>query len=119
MNIGVKIECGFLNDKIPVTFLRRPIFICLLAERSDGFLIDFRRIRYGSLHIVVVNSLNFTPYSAKNFNNEDVHLKVELIHHGQYVTCYVMCDEIGVLKTDCRQPCRADWKQLGQCDMPN
>ena len=41
----IKVELGFLNDKVPTTFHRKPVYISLLTERSDGFLIDFRRIR--------------------------------------------------------------------------
>ena len=43
--IKIKVECGFMNDTVPMFFHRRPIYICLLTERSDGFLVDFRRIR--------------------------------------------------------------------------
>lgn len=46
LSIKLKLECGFMNDKVPIYFNREPIFICLLTERSDGHLIDFRRIRY-------------------------------------------------------------------------
>ena len=35
-------------------------------------------------------------FSAKTIGNgEDVLLSVELTHEDQYITCYVMCDEIG------------------------
>ena len=43
--IKIKAECGFMNDSVPMFFHRKPIYVCLLTERSDGFLIDFRRIR--------------------------------------------------------------------------
>ncbi|KAM0806302.1 putative DEAD/DEAH box DNA helicase [Usnea florida] len=43
--IKIKAECGFMNDAIPLFFHRRPVYICLLTERSDGCLVDFRRIR--------------------------------------------------------------------------
>lgn len=43
--IKIKAECGFMNDTVPMFFHRRPVYICLLTERSDGFLVDFRRIR--------------------------------------------------------------------------
>ena len=43
--IKIKVECGFMNDTVPMFFHRRPIYICVLTERSDGFLVDFRRIR--------------------------------------------------------------------------
>lgn len=45
MKIKLKIECGFLNEKTPTYFSRRQIFICLLVERSDGLLLDFRRMK--------------------------------------------------------------------------
>ena len=43
--VKVRAELGFLNDKPPFEFGRKPIYVCFLAERSDGFLIDFRRFR--------------------------------------------------------------------------
>ena len=43
--VKIKAECGFMNDTVPMFFHRRPVYICLLTERSDGFLVDFRRIR--------------------------------------------------------------------------
>lgn len=43
--IRMKVECGFMNDTVPMFFHRKPIYICLMTERSDGFLVDFRRIR--------------------------------------------------------------------------
>lgn len=43
--IKIKAECGFMNDTVPTFFHRRPIYVCLLTERSDGSLVDFRRIR--------------------------------------------------------------------------
>ena len=45
ITIRIKAECGFLNDKVPTFFNRKPVNICILTERSDGFLIDFRRLR--------------------------------------------------------------------------
>jgi len=45
VTIKIKAECGFINDKIPTFFHRKPIYVCLLTERSDGRLVDFRRIR--------------------------------------------------------------------------
>lgn len=45
VTVKIKAEYGFMNDKIPVTFHKKPIYICLLTERSDGLLIDFKRMR--------------------------------------------------------------------------
>lgn len=44
-SIKIKAECGFINNTVPMFFNRRPIYVCVLTERSDGFLVDFRRIR--------------------------------------------------------------------------
>jgi len=45
VKVKIKAECGFLNDRPPTVFHRRPIYVCLLVERSDGLLVDFRRMR--------------------------------------------------------------------------
>lgn len=77
VRINIKVECGFLNDRPPTMFHRRLIYVCLLVERSDGLLIDFRRI------------------SAKKLvNGQDILLSALLTQHEQSVTSYVMCDEI-------------------------
>lgn len=75
--IKIKAEVGFINDKIPTFFRRKPVYICLLTERSDRFLVDFRRIS--------ASKLNKSP---------DILFSAELLSHTQYVTCHVMCDEI-------------------------
>lgn len=74
---NIKAECGFLNDRPPTMFHHQPIYVCLLVERSDGFLVDFRRI------------------SAKQLvNGQEILLSASLTQHDQYLTSYVMCDEI-------------------------
>lgn len=37
-----------MNEKIPTYFQRRPVYVCFLAETSDGSIIDFRRMRLES-----------------------------------------------------------------------
>lgn len=77
VTVKVKAECGFMNEKVPMTFNKRPLYVCLLTERSDGQLIDFRRM------------------SAKNLSNgQDVHLSAEIMNYTQYLTCYVMCETV-------------------------
>ncbi|KAL8776306.1 MAG: hypothetical protein Q9194_003238 [Teloschistes cf. exilis] len=77
VQIKIRAELGFMNTKPPIFFQRKAIHICFLAERSDGHLIDFRRM------------------SAKKLGNgQDILLSAEILQHSQYVTCYVMCDEI-------------------------
>lgn len=67
--------------------------MCFLAERSDGHLIDFRRVR--SVY-KTVSSTPLTCHSAKKLGNgQDILLSADLVSETQYITCYVMCDEIG------------------------
>ena len=93
VSIKLKLECGFINDKVPIFFNKKPIYICLLTERSDGHLIDFRRIRYANLsHLEPLLTFD----SAKKLNNgQDVLLTAAMTSHTQYIICYVMCEEIG------------------------
>ncbi len=66
-----------MNDKVPIIFHKRPVFVCLLTERSDGHLIDFRRM------------------SAKNLSNgQDLLMSTEILLGSQYITCYVMCEAV-------------------------
>ncbi|KAL8939030.1 MAG: hypothetical protein Q9216_003579 [Gyalolechia sp. 2 TL-2023] len=83
VKINVKAELGFMNEKLPAYFNRKAVYVCFLAERSDGRLIDFRRISAGKLE-----------------NNHYILLSVELLQHGQHVICYVMCDEIDFSNID-------------------
>ncbi|KAL1956282.1 hypothetical protein VTO42DRAFT_7455 [Malbranchea cinnamomea] len=70
-------DIGLINEKIPTFFHRRPVHICFLAETSDGEIIDFRRIS-----------------ATKLQKGHDILLSTELTNSYQYITCYVMCDEI-------------------------
>lgn len=45
VKIKIRAELGFLNEKPPAFFHRKAVHVCFLTERSDGELIDFRRIR--------------------------------------------------------------------------
>ena len=77
IRIRIKAEYGFLNERPPKTFHRRLIYVCLLIERSDGLLIDFRRI------------------SAQKFaNSQDMLISATLTSYDQHISGYVMCDEI-------------------------
>ncbi|KAI4104557.1 MAG: hypothetical protein LQ339_003860 [Xanthoria mediterranea] len=77
VKIKIKAEVGFMNIKPPTYFNRKPVHVCFLAERSDGNLIDFRRFGGTKLH-----------------NGQDIFLSADLLSHTQYITCYVMCDDI-------------------------
>jgi Sec63 Brl domain len=75
--IRLKAEIGFLNEHIPVSFSKKSIYACFLAETSDGQIIDFRRIAASRLR-----------------NGHEVFMTAELTKPSQYILCHVMCDEI-------------------------
>lgn len=77
VKIRLNAEIGFLNEIVPTFFRRRPIYVCFLAETSDGRVIDFRRI----------------PASKLQHGHEML-LSAELTKFSQYVICHAMCDEI-------------------------
>ncbi|KAK2784145.1 Sec63 [Onygenales sp. PD_12] len=77
VKIGFKAEIGFVNEKVPAYFRRRPVYVCFLAETSDGRMIDFRRIS-----------------AMKLQNGHDILLTAELTDVYQYISCYVMCDDV-------------------------
>lgn len=45
VKVRFKAEVAFMNEKVPTSFQRRPVYVCFLAETSDGHIIDFRRLR--------------------------------------------------------------------------
>lgn len=77
IKVRLKAEIGFVNEKVPVFFRRKPIYTCFLAETSDGQILDFRRIPASKLQ-----------------NGHEIHLTAELTKPSQYILCHVMCDEI-------------------------
>lgn len=34
-----------MNEKTPTFFQKRPVYVCFMAETSDGRMLDFRRLR--------------------------------------------------------------------------
>ncbi|KAE8553695.1 hypothetical protein EYB25_005077 [Talaromyces marneffei] len=76
--VNFKADIGFLNEKTPTTFHKRPVYVCFLAELSDGRLLDFRRLSAQKLQ-----------------NDHEILLSAEIKSSLQHITCYVMCDEIG------------------------
>ncbi|KLJ06907.1 hypothetical protein EMPG_17602 [Blastomyces silverae] len=77
VRVGFKAEIGFINEKLPTFFHRKPIYVCFLAETSDGRMVDFRRIS-----------------ATKLQNGHDILLNAELTDVYQYISCFVMCDDI-------------------------
>jgi len=43
--VKVKAELSFLNDRPPVYFQKKPVYVSVLAETSDGRKAHFGRIR--------------------------------------------------------------------------
>jgi ATP-dependent DNA helicase HFM1/MER3 len=70
-------QIGFLNNTAPLVYNRRSIYVCFLAETSEGDLVDFRRC------------------SAKNLQRgEEFFLAVQITKPTSHLKCYVMCDEV-------------------------
>ncbi|KAF7186742.1 ATP-dependent DNA helicase MER3 [Pseudocercospora fuligena] len=77
VTVKVKAEIGFLNDKAPLMFQRKPVYICLLADTSDGHKLHFARI------------------SAKKMEKGmDVLFSANLTSQGQVIRAFLMCDDI-------------------------
>ncbi|KAF2765543.1 hypothetical protein EJ03DRAFT_345617 [Teratosphaeria nubilosa] len=89
VSVHVKAEIGFLNEKVPDTFQKRPVYVCLLAETSEGHKIHFVRT------------------STKRLSKgQEVLFDAKLTLATETIRAYVMCDEIAgtachaVLKPD-------------------
>ena len=81
--VKLRAEVGFVNEKPPSHFQKKQIYVCFLAETNDGQLIDFQRISANKLT-----------------NGHDVMMTAHLTSPMQFVTCYVMCEDIaGTLRS--------------------
>ncbi|GIZ45559.1 hypothetical protein CKM354_000872000 [Cercospora kikuchii] len=77
VTIKVNAEIGFINEKVPETFNRKPVYICLLAEASDCRKVHFARI------------------SAKKMGKgQEILFSAILKTQAQVIRGYLMCDEI-------------------------
>ncbi|KAK6441428.1 ATP-dependent DNA helicase MER3 [Oleoguttula sp. CCFEE 5521] len=75
VTVRVRAEMAFLNEKTPEMFQRKPVYVCLLAELSDGHLVHFARI------------------SAKKLNKgQEVLFAANLTSPNQHIRAYVSCD---------------------------
>ncbi|KAG0159719.1 hypothetical protein PDIDSM_7243 [Penicillium digitatum] len=75
--VRFKAEVAFMNDKIPTFFQHRPIYVSCLIERSDGYMIDFRRTSASKLQ-----------------EKLEIELTAGLTSVEHLIVCHVMCDEI-------------------------
>ncbi|EPS42742.1 hypothetical protein H072_3266 [Dactylellina haptotyla CBS 200.50] len=77
VKVDFRAEIGVLNDQTPGKWHGKLLYLYFLAERSDGYLIDFRRMPI-----------------LKLSSNKDVIVHAELTEPGQRITCYIGCEEI-------------------------
>ena len=75
--IKFKVQCGFLNERAPSTYHRKPVYVSLLTERSDGHLVNFKRI--SAVHLG---------------HGKEFLLSAELYNHTQNIICHIMCESI-------------------------
>lgn len=77
VTIRIKAEIGFLNEKVPEVFNSHPVYVCLLADTSDGKVLHFARI------------------SARQLNKgKDLLFSANLTSATQTVRALLMCDNL-------------------------
>jgi hypothetical protein len=79
VHVEVKLSAviGFLNETVPLFFHKKPVYVCFMAETSDGTIVDFRRMH------------------AKRIDTEDeILIQAKISKPTAYIACHVMCDEI-------------------------
>ncbi|KAI8935424.1 hypothetical protein NX059_008002 [Plenodomus lindquistii] len=77
VEVKVKADIGFINERPPLRFANKPVYVCLLADTSNGRKIHFARIsgqKLGSGQSLIFPAL--------------------LTSHDQSINCYVMCDGV-------------------------
>lgn len=90
-HVAVRIcaEVSFLNEKIPDVFNRKTVSMCMLAEVSDGHVVQFTRISAKRLH-----------------KGTDISFTAHLTQPNQSIRVHVSCEDIAgtlchaVLKPD-------------------
>ncbi|KAK2865060.1 hypothetical protein FQN49_003950 [Arthroderma sp. PD_2] len=75
--VKFRADIGFINEKTPVYFQKKQVYVCFLAEVSDGRIVDFRRFHANKLQ-----------------KGQQILLTAEITNPFQTITCTVMCDEI-------------------------
>jgi ATP-dependent DNA helicase HFM1/MER3 len=77
VRIQIKADIGFINEKTPDRFGHKLIYVCILAETSDGRKVHFARIsgpKLGAEQSLVFSALLISP--------------------DQKINCYLMCEGI-------------------------
>ncbi|KAK6509182.1 Sec63 [Arthrobotrys musiformis] len=77
VKVSFRAEIGVLNDQTPAKWHGKFLHLYFLVERSDGYLVEFRRMPI-----------------MKLASNKDVIVQAELTEPGQTINCYIACEEI-------------------------
>ncbi|KAF2841972.1 P-loop containing nucleoside triphosphate hydrolase protein, partial [Patellaria atrata CBS 101060] len=73
VRVNVKAEMGFINDRPPLIWHKRPVYVCMLAETSDG------------------NKVHFCRISAQKLGHgQEALFSAILTSATQSITCYIM-----------------------------
>ena len=64
--VQIKADIGFINEKLPQRFRNRPVYVCFLAELSNGRKIHFARIRYATGQMMRNADADFLPPVHRN-----------------------------------------------------
>ncbi|KAG9952775.1 P-loop containing nucleoside triphosphate hydrolase protein, partial [Aureobasidium melanogenum] len=87
--VKLKIDFGFLNDKTPIHYRNKPVFVIVLLGTSDGYRIDFFRLSAAKLQ-------NINPITKTAYLTSPI----------QLIECFAACDDLAgtmqeaVLKPD-------------------
>ena len=77
VEVQLKVVIGFINEEVPLLFHEKPVYVCFLAETSNGGIVDFRRMH------------------AKQIQGEhEILIPANLMKPTAYIACHVMCDEV-------------------------
>lgn len=77
VEVNLKAVIGFLNERAPLSFRMKPIYVCFMAETSGGAIVDFRRM-----------------HAQRIQNEHEILIRANLSKPTAYITCHVMCDEV-------------------------
>ncbi|KAF1957066.1 P-loop containing nucleoside triphosphate hydrolase protein [Byssothecium circinans] len=77
VKVMIKTDIGFINDSVPTNFGSKLVYVCMLAETSDGRMAHFARTS-----------------SRKLGKGQQQTLPVLLRSPGLSINCYIMCDSI-------------------------
>lgn len=61
VSVKIKAEIGFINERVPENYQKKAVYVCMLAETSDGHVIHFCRIRYAIVVLSLRLSLLTSP----------------------------------------------------------